>query len=120
MELPCSMKIHTIFHVSLFKPYKESSIPDRFQVPPPPIEIEGQEEFEVSEILDSRIIGRKLEYLVQWQGYDIRKRTWELVANLCNATKMIQNFHRRYLEKPDLKDASGPTYLVNPIHLNQY
>jgi hypothetical protein len=49
------MKIHLVFHVSLFKPYKESSIPRKFQVPPPPIEIEGQEEFEVLEILDSRI-----------------------------------------------------------------
>jgi hypothetical protein len=69
------MKIHPVFHVSLLEPYKESSIPKRSQVPPPPLEIEGQEEFEVSDILDSRIIRRKLEYLVQWQGYDVSERT---------------------------------------------
>jgi hypothetical protein len=56
LELPPSMKIHPVFHVSLLEPYKESSISGRFQVPPPPVEIEEQEEFEVSEILDSRII----------------------------------------------------------------
>jgi hypothetical protein len=56
LELLPSMKIHPIFHVSLLEPYKESSIPCKSQVPPPPIEIEGQEEFEVLEILDSRII----------------------------------------------------------------
>jgi hypothetical protein len=65
LELPPSMKIHLVFHISLFELYKESSIPCRSQVPPPPIEIERKEEFEVSEILDSRIIRRKLEYLVQ-------------------------------------------------------
>jgi hypothetical protein len=49
------MKIHPIFHVSLLELYKESFILGRFQVPPPSIEIERQEEFEVSEILNSRI-----------------------------------------------------------------
>jgi hypothetical protein len=63
LELPPSMKIHPVFHIS--------SISSRFQVPPPPIEIERQEEFEVLEILDSRIIRTKLEYLVQWQGYNV-------------------------------------------------
>jgi hypothetical protein len=43
----------------------------QISIPPLPVEIEGQEEFEVLEILDSRIIRRKLEYLVQWQGYDV-------------------------------------------------
>jgi hypothetical protein len=68
------MKIHPVFYVSLLEPYKESSIPGKSQVLPPSIEIEGQEEFEVSKILDSRIIRRKLEYLVQWQGYDVNER----------------------------------------------
>jgi hypothetical protein len=99
------MKIHPVFHVSLLEPYKESSISNRFQVSHSPIEIEEQEEFEVSEILDSRIIRRKLGYLVQWQGYDVYERTWKPVANLHNASEMIQEFHRRYPEKPSSKDA---------------
>jgi hypothetical protein len=49
------MKIHPVFHVSLLEPYKESTIPGRLPAPPPPIEINGEEEFEVSKIIDSRI-----------------------------------------------------------------
>ena len=99
------MKIHLVFHISLFKPYKASSILDRSKVPPPPVEIEGNEEFEISEILDSQIIQRKLEYLVHWQGYDISERTWKPAANLCHASEMIQDFHHQYPEKPNPKNA---------------
>jgi hypothetical protein len=64
LDLPSSIKIHPVFHVYLLEPYRESTIPGRLQVPPYPIEIDGEEEFKVSEILDSRINRRKLEYLV--------------------------------------------------------
>ena len=104
LELLPSMKIHAIFHISLLEPYKESSILSKFQVLPP-IEIEGQEEFEVSEILNSRIIQRKLEFLIQWQGCDVRERTWQPVANFCNTPKMIQEFYHRYSKKLNSRDA---------------
>jgi len=104
LDLPSSMKIHPVFHVSLLEPYKESTIPGRLPTPPPPIEINGEEEFEVSKIIDSRINRRRLEYLVHWQGYEISERTWEATANLANAPKMINKFHRQYLIKPSAKD----------------
>lgn len=58
------MKIHPVFHVSLLEPYKKFIIPGRQQLPPSLIEIDGAEEFKVSEILDSCINRRKLEYLI--------------------------------------------------------
>ncbi len=94
LDLPSSMKIHPVFHVSLLEPYKESTIPGRLPAPLPPIEINGEEEFEVFKIIDSRINRRRLKYLVHWQGYEISERTWELAANLANAPKMINKFHR--------------------------
>ena len=69
------MKIHPVFYVSLLEPYRESIIPGQLQAPPPPIEIDGEEEFEVSKILNSRINWKKLEYLVHWQGYKVSERT---------------------------------------------
>jgi hypothetical protein len=98
------MKTHQVFHVSLLEPYKESIIPGRLPAPPPRIEINREEEFEVSKIIDSHINQRRLEYLVHWQGYDISERTWEPAANLANAPKMINKFHHQYPTKPSAKD----------------
>jgi hypothetical protein len=55
LKLPDSMKIHPIFHVSLFEPYHVSTIPRRTHEPIPSIIVNGEQEYEVEEILDSRI-----------------------------------------------------------------
>jgi len=49
------MKIHVVFHVSLSELYGESNFLRRIQPLPPTIEINDYEEYEVEEILDSRI-----------------------------------------------------------------
>ena len=35
----------------------------------PPVEVEGEEEYVVEEILDSHLRCNKLEVLVKWEGY---------------------------------------------------
>lgn len=54
LKLPTTMKIHPVFHVSLLEPYRESFFPRRVQCPPPSIEIENHEEYEVEKVLDSQ------------------------------------------------------------------
>ncbi|KAH0609980.1 uncharacterized protein H6S33_012526 [Morchella sextelata] len=54
LELPRSMKIHPVFHVSLLSPEANDPLPGQQQLPPPSVEIEGEEEWEVKDILDSR------------------------------------------------------------------
>jgi len=55
--------------VHLLDPYNANKIPGRRQPPPPLEEIDGEEEYEVWGILDSRIMRGRLEYLVDWKGY---------------------------------------------------
>ena len=59
--------IHPVFHVSLLEPYTGREGEDAPQ--PPPEIIEGAEEWEVEEILDSKREGKTLHYLVRWLGY---------------------------------------------------
>ena len=73
LDLPPSIKIHPIFHVSLLELYKESSIFRWLQVPLPPIEMNGEEEFKICEVLDSRIKNGKIGYVVHWQSYKVHE-----------------------------------------------
>jgi len=56
LRLPDSMRaIHPIFHVSQLELAIPNTILDRIQPPPPPVEVDGEPEFEISEILDSKV-----------------------------------------------------------------
>jgi hypothetical protein len=50
-----SMKIHPMFHVSLLEPYHPSTILGKTQEPTPSIIVNGEQEYEVEEILNSMI-----------------------------------------------------------------
>ena len=109
LELPAQMRIHPVFHVSLLEPHHENPFPGRTQPPPPPIELEDDVEWEVEEILDSRIQRGKLQYLVHWLGYGPHERTWEPPDHLSNATGAVAEFHQRYPNRPAPKDLSSGT-----------
>ena len=82
LELPPSMHIHPVFHVSLLEPHVPNPFPGRVVEVPLPIQVDGLPEFEVNSILDSRFRRRKLYYLVDWVGYDQSERTWEPAENV--------------------------------------
>ncbi|MBW0564003.1 hypothetical protein O181_103718 [Austropuccinia psidii MF-1] len=87
LKLPSQWKsIQPVFHISLLEPVKTSTIPNKHQEPPPPIIIEEEVEWEVSQILDSKLKGGKLWYLVEWKGFsqDSERSTWEPIENLKN------------------------------------
>ncbi|MBW0553541.1 hypothetical protein O181_093256 [Austropuccinia psidii MF-1] len=94
--------IHPVFHISLIQPVKISTIPNRHQEPPPPIIIEEGEEWEVSQILDSKLKRVKLWYLVEWKGFiqDPENSTWEPTENLNNCPELVKDVHSLYPDKP--------------------
>jgi hypothetical protein len=94
------MRIHPVFHASLLEPYHASTILRQIHDPPPPIEVDGEHEYEMKDILDSRKSNRQLQYLVHSHGYDVNECNWELINNLPNAIKKVHEFHRRYPNKP--------------------
>ena len=97
--------IHPVHHISMLEPAPPNVIPNRFQPPPPPIEIEGELEFEIDRILDSKIDKRrkcKLLYLVQWTGYEDtdEDKSWLPATELDHASEAVSEFHSKYPDKP--------------------
>ena len=107
LRLPDSMRaIHPVFHVSMLEPCTPNSIPDRIQPPPPPVLIDGEPEYEISEILDSKLEKRrrlcKLLYLVRWFGYEGTddETSWLPANELAHASDIVSDFHVKYPSKP--------------------
>jgi hypothetical protein len=103
LDLPASMRIHPVFHVSLLLPVADDPLPGQVHEPPPPVEVDGLEEWHVEDILDSRWErrgrgGPRLKYTVKWAGYD--QPTEEPAEYLEHAGEITANFHRRYPDKP--------------------
>ncbi|MBW0491574.1 hypothetical protein O181_031289 [Austropuccinia psidii MF-1] len=94
--------VHPVLYVSLLEPFKQSRIPNRNQLPPPPALVEEKEEWGVSQVLDSKLKRGKLWYFVEWKGFseDPEITTWEQVSNLTNSPDLLKNFHSLYPEKP--------------------
>ncbi|MBW0572106.1 hypothetical protein O181_111821, partial [Austropuccinia psidii MF-1] len=64
LKLPQQWKsVHPVFHVSLFEPVKHSTITNRHQFPPSPVLVEEQEEWEMAQVLDSKLKRGYLWYL---------------------------------------------------------
>ena len=99
LKLPASYKIHDVINVSWLRLYKGPTA-GQHVVFPEPIEVEGQSEYEVEEVLDSRLKKGRLEYLVKWSGYTDEYNTWEPVSNLENSKEAIEDFHKENPSAP--------------------
>jgi len=99
LKLPSGDQRHPIFHVSRLESYVKNSFSDRGLVKFPPILFNDELEYEVNEILDSRITKGVLQYLVDWKGYPIEDRSWENAEDV-HAPGLVREFHKKFPNKP--------------------
>jgi hypothetical protein len=97
LRLPPSMsRLHPVFNVVKLTPAPVDPIEGRrLQPPPTPEIIDGEEEWVVEEILDSKMMNRKLRYLVKWEGFGVEHNSWEPWDNL-HAPERVADFYRKH------------------------
>jgi hypothetical protein len=97
LDMPKTMRIHDVFHVSLLDRYSPAIIGQPSSEPQPTIVDDSGYEWEIERILDSTQRYRKLHYLVQWAGYNYVRTSWEPAENLENAQELVNEFHQTHL-----------------------
>ena len=106
LHLPTSMHtVHPVLHVSMLEPSTPNTLPSRIQPPPPPVIVDEELEYEISEILDSKLDKRcacKLLYLVGWSRYEgtNEETSWIPANELGHASKIVSQYHLHYPNKP--------------------
>ena len=51
--------------------------------------------YEIEKVIDKRTEGRKVEYMVQWKGWDAAYDTWYPKSQLNKAKRLIKEYEER-------------------------
>ena len=98
LEFPADIKVYPVQPISLLSPVAEDPLPGQIVLPPPPVEVEGEEpEYHVEAVEDLRKFHGTLQYRVRWVGWP--SLTWE-PWYFVNTTDAVTLFHKRYPKKP--------------------
>ena len=92
-----SKKVTDIYNILQLVLCPKSGISRQYQIPPPPVIIDGEPEYEVEEILDVKKTRNRFKYLVKWVNDD---PTWQPMEDLTNCQELLQDFYSRYPQKP--------------------
>jgi predicted aspartyl protease len=99
LKLPEGSLIHDVFAPDVLAKDPNTPLPGQV-IPPPPAEtIEGELEWEVQDVLASRLRSQRLEYQVKWVGHDTDP-TWYPADNFEHSPHKLRDFHARYPEFP--------------------
>ncbi len=93
LNLSASMKIHSIFHISLLK---SADLNTSIQTESSDIDSESQNiEYEVENILNQQNIKDQSHWLVKWKDYEHIEDTWNSKRNLKNCQMLLWQFQLR-------------------------
>jgi len=97
LDIPNAIQKHRTFPVSLLHAAANDPILGQIIPLPLPVFVEGEEEWEVEEVLDSRRIRGWLHYLMKWRGF--AAPTWEPEKNLADV-QAVDDYHERHPRHP--------------------
>ncbi|KAJ1583270.1 hypothetical protein NDA12_002355 [Ustilago hordei] len=91
ITLLANLRVHDVFHMSMLKLAKMSSLPQQSEQPVVPSLPDEDLEFEVEALIGKCTCNRMTEYKVFWRGYPEEAASWEPVSNL-NCPDLIQEY----------------------------
>jgi len=101
LKLPHGMRqLHPVFNIVKLSAAPEDPILGRKpQAPLPPIVVNGEEEWEVEEILDSCWHWRRFQFLVKWKGFNREYNSWEVASNV-KAPDLVAEYYWKHPTTP--------------------
>lgn len=105
LETPDDWKGTSVFHMDRLRKYPNDPLPGQGSENPGSEIVDGEEEWEVEKVVTSRVHYGKLQYQVEWRGWD-PDPVWYPASNFKNSAKLLQAFHE---ENPE--SAGPPTRL---------
>jgi hypothetical protein len=103
LDMPITFRGRNLFHADRLRKAPNNPLPQQYQEPPPPEEINGDPQWVVTRVRASRLHGKTktLQYQVDWQGCD-PDETFYPASNFKNAAATLESFYKQY------PDAAGP------------
>jgi hypothetical protein len=99
VRLPESMKVHDVFHPDRLRKARDDPLPGQVLEPPPPEEINGEDEWELEYIRSSKLDRGVLKYQVQWKGWDPDEEYYP-AENFRNAPGALKKYHDEHPDRP--------------------
>jgi len=93
-------QLYLVFNIIKLSTAPEDPILERkLQAPPLPIIVDGEEEWEVKEILNSYWYRRRFQFLVKWKGFSREHNSWEVASNV-KAPDLVTEYYRKHPAAP--------------------
>lgn len=107
LEVPPGWKGSQVFHADRLRRFEDNPLPGQAAENPDAQTNElGDDEWEVEEILSSRLYYGKLQYQARWKGWD-PDATWYDASSFKNATAVLDSYHECY------PDNAGPPMRID-------
>jgi hypothetical protein len=94
------MNIHPVMSPDKLRKSANDLLPGQVNQPEDPVEIAGDLEYEVKDILAVQKRWKKLEYWVKWQGYEDKDLEWYPLSDLKGAPHKLKAFHLAHPQLP--------------------
>jgi len=105
LQLPDDWRIHPVISVTQLELAKTDPF-DRSTSPSPPVDVDGEEQWEVEAIVRSELRGRgrnrRQHYLVRWKGFGPEVVSWIPAEDMDHSSELVEEFERRERDRMDI------------------